>query len=338
MEKHLINIDGQNVFFLAKGNGHPIILFHASPSSSKMFVPLIEKLSHHFLVIAPDTPAYGQSQPLNFIYNDLKELAVFVNQFTEKLGLDKFSIYGSATGAQLGIRYTLEFPDKVEHLFLDNAAHFTDKQRDDIFTSYFPDLTPQKNGIHLERTWKIVSNMFKYFPWYKKSEEYKLDRQVPPTIVLHHIVKDFLSASKNYSLAYKFAFHHERGEYVQNLKIPTTLFNWQGSIVKSYIDQLLEFEFPKNIKVTETPIDNNGRNEFMINLMCQTISKEENNFDFSNYILKKEEPLDFSNYPKITPDPEGKYLQKAWAHILYKNPNLDLEEAHQKLYYWMNSI
>jgi len=339
MKNHFVKIENQIIHFRFSGSGTPIVLFHPSPNSSKMFIPMMEKLAEHSLVIAIDTPGYGESVPLNHDFKTISDYTVLFKKFFEEIGLEKFAIYGSATGSQIGVRYAIENPNQINHLFLDNIAHFTEEERTEILKEYFPDLTPQMDGSHLKKMWSIVSGLFKYFPWYKNTPEFAIDMPSPSPMVLHFIARDFLAAGKNYHIAYQAAFKHERVEYVQALKTPTTIFNWKGSIILPYLERLLEFEIPENVKVTPIPADRTERNEVMLNYIIQKLKNE------SIGIISNSQPFDNSinnfelkNYPPLTIDEDGNYLQEAWNFLKEKNKNHNAESLQDELKKWINSI
>ena len=343
MEQKMIKIGEQVVHFRMKGNGLPIVLFHASPSSSKMFEPLIEALSQWFLVIAPDTPGYGRSQPLQWKSSKILDYVHFFQKFLHQLGLQQFAIYGTATGAQIGIRYGLEFPKEVQHLFLDNTAHFTEGQRSRILETYFPDLTPQLDGSHLAKIWQIVSQMFQYFPWNQTDAAHRLNLPPMPAAVLHPFAKDFIQSGKNYDRAYRAAFEHERAEYVQVLKVKTSLFDWKGSIIRPYTEQLLAHDLPSNIAIIETPLDRNERQKTMVEHIQKAHQSGEkiNSSDIAKHCIGVEKKpstiLQKTTLPKVKPDLKGLYLQEAWEMILQQNENLMAEEAHEVLKDWLRN-
>lgn len=254
MKKFFISINGRQIHFRTLGKGSPIILLHASPASSKMMIPLMEQLSEDYLVIAPDTPGYGLSDPLEGRPDNLLPYITHFHDFFDALQIKKIAIYGSATGAQLAIRYALTYPDRVDHVYLDNSAHFTESQRIKILETYFPSLEPQYSGEHLMRMWTLIRDLFVFFPWSFSEEEYRLKQNFPPAQVLHYVAMDFLQTGIGYDMAYKAAFNHEQASFVQQLKVPTTLFDWEGSIVRPYIKQLLDFDLPKNIEVVSIPV------------------------------------------------------------------------------------
>ena len=208
-------------------------------------------LATYFQVIAIDTPGYGLSQPLKIEMTDVKDYALFFRKVFEKIHCKQFAIYGTATGAQIAIRYALEFPEQVDQLYLDNAAHFSHNEREEIFQHYFPDLSPTYDGDHLTKTWELVSRLFKAFPWFSEKPEDQLHNPELPIVVLDKIALDFLVAGDGYDKAYKCAFLHERAEHLQKLSVPFTVFRWENSILKKFVDRLITHEFPKNGRVVE---------------------------------------------------------------------------------------
>ncbi len=309
------------------GNGPALVLFHPSPHTSEILLPLAEKLCDHYTVFAIDTPGYGKSEHLSVAPNTLKDYTSFLNKCFKAMDIKKPSIYGSATGAQLAIRYALEYPEDVSNLFIDNSAHFDDNFCNSILERYFPDLNPQKDGSHLPQVWRMVSQMFQYFPWCFTEEKYALHRPQLPASILNVIAMDFLRAGGNYHIAYRLAFKHERAKYVQALKVPTTIFRWNGSIIKDYIDDLLVFDFPSHIK----PLFINGGPDERMQVLTDYIAGEATSHE--TYKVSKEiehfkasAPISYNKIealPDIASD--GMHLIKTWELLIARNPNLDAE-------------
>lgn len=348
MHSYQIDLDGQNLHFRTMGEGPALLLFHASPSSSAMMIPLMKALAQHFLVLAPDTPGYGQSMGLSEKPNGMRSYAKVMKRLTEALGLTRFGIYGTATGAQLGIRYALDYPDQVSHLFLDNAAHFTEKQREAILQSYFPDTSPRSDGGHLMTIWTMVRDLFTFFPWCFDQTKYRLAGGLPPASVLHKVAMDYLVAGKDYHLAYRAAFQHEKAAFVQDLSCPTTLFNWTSSIVQPYIQQLIQQGLPQNISVQDvTTVD---RIDSMAKHMEEQLSGGESTIELDlTQCQVPDPPLDLEmNLPKLEVDSHGGYLMKAWFHlrdqqaqagnVLNEDPLIHAEELHAQLVRWLQTV
>lgn len=252
MKQKFINANGINFHYRIMGSGKPITLLHASPRSGKMLENLGNMLSESFQVIIPDLPGYGFSEAIPQKVENLCEVIPYLNTFFEALNLEKISIYGTATGAQLGIAYSLVHPEKITNLFLDNPAHFSEGEYQDISENYFIDLSPKSDGSHLINLWNHVRDSMMYFPWYDNSEEAQFSKIIPPDAVVADTVKEYLVAGERYHELYRAAFLHERVEKIQQLTVPTVIFKWKASILLKYIDRLLAFELPKNISVVET--------------------------------------------------------------------------------------
>ena len=253
--------------FSKKANAPTLVLLHASPRSSAMFVPLMELLQPYFNIVAPDTPGYGLSDglaetPTN-LYSYLPALRTFLNQ----IGVRQFTLYGSATGAQMGIAYALTYPEDIQKLYLDNAADFSDEIRNQILERYFPSLAPQADGSHLQDAWRMAGQAFQFFPWFENNPAHRISDFEPTPAVQNAAVMEFLTAGQGYDLAYRFAFEHERAEKVQALRVPVVLFRWRGGILLKYTDALIAKGLPANIQVVEIPAPPQERLKTMADVM-----------------------------------------------------------------------
>jgi hypothetical protein len=153
-----------------------------------------------------------------------------------------------ATGAQLAIEYGKAYPKNTRGLILDNAAWFYDSERDAIMESYFPDISPQEDGSHLQLVWKMATQVYRYFPWYDRSSPVKNSVKIPLSVV-QQTALDYLTAGTEYDRAYRAAFLNERPEQLRGLSIPTRLMRWQDSMLKDYTDRLDGADLPANIKM-----------------------------------------------------------------------------------------
>jgi pimeloyl-ACP methyl ester carboxylesterase len=273
MESKFIQIDGVNIHYRKKGSGPSMILLHPSPRSSSMMEPLMQQLADTFTVFAPDLPGYGYSSPLPARPDSLYDYVPYLHQFINAVSSGPVRLYGTATGAQLAIAYSLTHCENIQHLYADNAAHFSEQECSTILENYFPDFSPQADGSHLQQLWQHVCDGCLYFPWYDKREENRIAAQLPPAAVIQQIVNDYVLAGADYAAAYMAAFKHERAEKVQALQCNTTIFKWMGSPLLRHIEALLQHPFPKNITVVSTPAKNNERYEAMKSEMILSLKK-----------------------------------------------------------------
>jgi pimeloyl-ACP methyl ester carboxylesterase len=212
-------------------------------------VPVIDSVSDRCHVIAPDTPGYGASDPLPEPGDDLAPYVDWLLGLVDALGLEQFVLYGSATGAQIAIEFSHAHPERLKHLLLDNAVHFTDAERADIMARYFPDIAPRKDGSHLIQAWAMAKGLFRGFPWYEKPEK---PLPEPPLSLVQATVLAYLVAGEDYARAYKAAFNNERAVRVQSLTVPTTILRWAGSLLRTQADRLDDFDWPAHITMAHS--------------------------------------------------------------------------------------
>jgi pimeloyl-ACP methyl ester carboxylesterase len=267
MEQLFILVKGIKIHYRKLGKGVTIVLLHASPRSGKMLETFGKMLSEHFEVIIPDLPGYGYSESIPQNVETLYDVVPYLNSFFEALNLSKPSIYGTATGAQLGIAYALTYPNEVKNLYLDNPAHFSEEEYQQISEKYFVDLTPKSDANYLLNLWNHVRESMMYFPWYDHSSENQFSNIEPSPLSIADIVKEYLVAGIRYDELYRAAFLHERVEKIQQLNIPTVIFKWKASILLKYIDRLLAFKLPDNVRVVETEKEITERYKKMVLIM-----------------------------------------------------------------------
>jgi len=308
----------KNIVFRLYGKGSAIVLLHSSPNNAAMMHPFASILANHFTVICPDTPGYGLTPDLAMPSPTMTDYAEAFDQFFDSIGLTNMQIYGSATGAQIAIRYGIQYPHKVQQLYLDNCAHFTDEEREAILQHYFPNLSPTEDGTHFTTIWEIASNLFNYFPWCFQTPEYKLNTPAIPKEIIHKVALDYIIAGENYFKAYKAAFEHEKIDYILKLTVPTTIFRWQGSILSSYTDRIFENKLPSQIMEKSIPAPNPERFAAMTKYILDT-TKEGNRFEKPMHLtgFKVQKMIQLSEsieVPEIKED--GSHLTTLWKTIL----------------------
>src|SRR3982751_2833622 len=121
-----VKVDGLNIFYREAGpvDAPTILLLHGLPSSSRMFEPLLTRLSDKFHMIAPDYPGFGHSDapsPKDYAYT-FDNIAKLMDHFTEALNLNKYTLYMQDYGGPVGFRMALAHPDRIEALIVQDAV------------------------------------------------------------------------------------------------------------------------------------------------------------------------------------------------------------------------
>jgi len=121
-----ITVDGISIFYREAGSrtAPTILLLHGLPSSSRMFEPLLSRLSDRYHLVAPDYPGFGHSDwpdPTKFGYT-FDRYAEIMQQFTEALGIGSYTLYMHDYGGPVGFRMALAHPERAEALIVQDAV------------------------------------------------------------------------------------------------------------------------------------------------------------------------------------------------------------------------
>jgi pimeloyl-ACP methyl ester carboxylesterase len=120
-----VDVDGINIFYREAGpkEAATILLLHGFPTAGHMFRDLIPQLADRFRLVAPDIPAFGQSDmPARgkFAYT-FENIAHVIDRFTEVIGLSRFAMYVFDYGAPVGFRLAVRHPDRVTAIISQNG-------------------------------------------------------------------------------------------------------------------------------------------------------------------------------------------------------------------------
>ena len=144
-----INVDGVDIFYREAGpkDAPTILLLHGFPTSSHMFRNLIPALADRFHLVAPDYPGFGNSeQPAmdKFEYT-FDNLANVMENFVDKLGIQKYSVYLMDYGAPIGFRLAAKNPEKITTLIVQNGNAYDEGLLKfwDPIRSYWKDRTDE---------------------------------------------------------------------------------------------------------------------------------------------------------------------------------------------------
>lgn len=121
-----VEIDGVSTFYREAGAvGAPtILLLHGLPSSSRMFEPLLMRLSDSYHLVAPDYIGFGHSDapsPKEFAYT-FDHLTAIVDRLTQAIGLSRYTLYMQDYGGPVGFRLAMAHPERVESIIIQNAV------------------------------------------------------------------------------------------------------------------------------------------------------------------------------------------------------------------------
>lgn len=121
-----VSVDGLPIFYREAGDRDApvILLLHGLPSSSRMYGPLLTRLSDRYRLVAPDYPGFGHSAapaPSAFSYT-FDHLAEVMTRFAETLALSRCSLFMQDYGGPVGFRMAMAHPERLEALIVQNAV------------------------------------------------------------------------------------------------------------------------------------------------------------------------------------------------------------------------
>lgn len=123
-----IEIGGERLHYLSKGEGQTLVLLHgASASLRDMEASLFHDLAKDFHVVAFDRPGYGYSSRKNRTWPNPDIQAVLIEKALTELGVEKPIIVGHSLAGSVVMAYLLHFPERVSGgVLLAGATHSWD--------------------------------------------------------------------------------------------------------------------------------------------------------------------------------------------------------------------
>lgn len=145
-----IKVDGIDIFYREAGDrkNPSLLLLHGFPNNSMLFKNLMTALSDRYHLVAPDYPGFGFSafpDPGQFEYT-FKNIAAYMNRFTEEINLPNFIIYLFDYGAPIGLRLCADNPEKIKGIIVQNGSAYNEglgTQWDEM-KEYWQNPTPEK--------------------------------------------------------------------------------------------------------------------------------------------------------------------------------------------------
>lgn len=124
-EHKTANVWGLNVRYVQAGDGPVVLLLHGLASSLLTWYCNIDVLADAgYRVIAPDLPGHGDSDKPSHLDYGPDSAANFVYDFSQELGLMRFSLVGSSAGGLIAGLFAMEHPAMVERMALVGSAGF----------------------------------------------------------------------------------------------------------------------------------------------------------------------------------------------------------------------
>ncbi len=149
---------GQVHYREAGRRGRPaLLLLHQSPSTSAMYELLMRQLADDFHLLAPDTPGFGNSDPLQSGTDPvgIRDYAAVIAQFAAACEITPCFVFGHHTGAAIAVQLEHDFPGTARAMALSGPTLLTDEQRTTLPHRASP-IPVAENGAHLQAMWQRI--------------------------------------------------------------------------------------------------------------------------------------------------------------------------------------
>lgn len=130
------NIAGVSMHYYCAGRrGTPLVMIHGLGSSAETWAALMRLLSKEYLVYAPDLPGFGRT-PLAPEGTNIQTHVLYLKRFLDVLGYPRVTLVGNSLGGWIATRFAVEYPERVEKLYLLNSAGL---RRENMHSPYVED-------------------------------------------------------------------------------------------------------------------------------------------------------------------------------------------------------
>ncbi len=238
IQRAFVQVGERLVHLRYAGRGAPILLVHQSPKSSAEFEALILQWSKTNLVIAPDTPGFGQSDPLPNKNADVTEFAHGLLAFLEALKIPRIAVYGFHSGAVFAVEAAKIAPEKFTSVVCNGYAVWTEEEIKAFGEKYLPPFEPQPYGEHLTWLWARMREQRFFFPWYEVNDAHRMRMAEATPEHLHATAMDMLYAGDNYRTGYGAVVRARRDLPESVRAVPTLIVSFDGDPLQAHIARL----------------------------------------------------------------------------------------------------
>ena len=213
-------------------------MVHQSPRSSAEYEALMLTWGQYFTCIAPDSPGFGQSEPLPGTpeINDVADATV---EFLDALGITRCAAYGFHSGGIILVTALRLHPSRFTCLAVGGYAIWTPQEMAIFGEAYLPPFVPSDYGEHLTWLWNRVLEQSWFFPWFDVRDAARLSVAHDDPGRVHATVMDMLDAGDAYRAGYGAVLRAPRDIPAADVETaPVLITAYDGDPLQAHIDRL----------------------------------------------------------------------------------------------------
>ncbi|MEM7688840.1 MAG: alpha/beta fold hydrolase [Pseudomonadota bacterium] len=255
--RHIVTLPetGRRVHYRRCGSGPVLLMVHQSPRSSAEYEALMLKWGEHFTCVAPDSPGFGQSDPLPGS-PEITEFADGLIEFMDALGVERCPAYGFHSGGIILVTAIKRHPERFEALAVGGYAIWTDEEMRIFGERYLPEFHPSAYGEHLTWLWNRMLEQSWVFPWFDTREEARLSVAHADVPRVAQAVSEMLDAGNAYQAGYGAVLRAPRDIPTVDADVPPCLITaYDGDPLQAHIDRLGDMPAGWRAQKVATPAD-----------------------------------------------------------------------------------
>lgn len=140
------------------GSQGPLLLLHPSPLSGYVYENLMADMARDRLVVAPDTPGYGMSDPPSSPPEIADYAAIMLDLVTD-LGFGMVDVMGYHTGSLTAVEMSRQSPNVVRKIVMISATCFTPEETQAFRDEYVHKPIDERPKAMAQR-WPTFKNEF----------------------------------------------------------------------------------------------------------------------------------------------------------------------------------
>ena len=134
----------------------PLACLHMSPKSGRIFATFMAAAADDRMVIAPDYPGFGESDPPPETPNvTIEDYAASLWEVTDALAVDRLDLLGYHTGCLVAAEAARQQPDRVGGIVMISAPVFSDAELKRLHETY-RHIPLDLEGTRFRRMWQSV--------------------------------------------------------------------------------------------------------------------------------------------------------------------------------------
>ncbi len=186
-----------------------LVLLHQSPSSSAMYIELMQRLADRFYLLAPDTPGFGNSDALpgDPAATSIADYAAAIHSLLRGLGLLPCYLFGHHTGAAIAVQLEHDYPGAARAMALSGPTLLGEELRRSLPGRASP-IPLQADGSHLQAMWQRVREK---------------DPDAPPAL-LQRELQSACSSGSAYQASYQAVARQDFAGQLRSLACPVLVF------------------------------------------------------------------------------------------------------------------